>query len=156
MLLWRFWRSSSWAVPLNVPTWSVANKSMQVPARNLAQGHVFCLHEMTYFLSWSLLHLICFDSFHLIWCSPCHPLVWCIWRVSTPLPLLTKWQVVGPCKLASPSFGTCPTSLAIPKAWPGAPDTTLELQFLCKFTVLWALVSYPFFFPCQLLSVDTL
>ena len=115
-----------------------------------------CRCTASYFLSWSLLHLICFNLFHLIWCSPCHPLFGCIWRVSTPVPLLTKWQVVGTCKVTWPSFATCPTSLAIPKLWPETPDPTFALQFLTQIhmnrlstlSVLWlsALLSNPFFF----------
>ena len=38
------------------------------------------------------------------------------------LPFPMKQQEAGPCKLACPSFATCPTSLVIPKAWPG-PQT---------------------------------
>lgn len=113
-----------------------------------------CRCTASYFLSWSLLHLICFNLFHLIWCSPCHPLFGCIWRVSTPVPLLAKRQVVGTCKMACPSFGTCPTSLAIPTGWPETPDTTFALQFLTQIhmnrvstlSVMQALLSNPFFF----------
>ena len=122
-----------------------------------------CRCTASYFLSCSLLHLICCNLFHLIWCSPCHPLFGCIWRVSTPVPLLTKWQVVGTSKVTWPSFATCPTSLAIPKGWPETPDNVCiavfnansheESYHFISVVVVGGVVQ-SIFFPCQLLHVS--
>ena len=134
MLPWRFWRSSSWAVPLNVPTWSVANKLMQVPTRNRALCHVKCIVLMKLYVfcleSWSLLNLICFNLFiwfdaHHFWahvspfntCAFAHEMAGG-WRLQTDMPFLRYLPDV-PCD---------------PKSMAGTPDATFALQFLRKFT----------------------